>query len=98
MSSAILLLLNLRKKNTNGIDRTPFDDNIQNYKPSLRVFLPSKEKATGRAVIACPGGAYGGLAYGHEGYEWAPFFNKLGITLVVLKYRMDIWLPLWQHM
>ena len=55
--------------NTNGIDRTPFDDNIQNYKPSLRVFLPSKEKATGRAVIACPGGAYGGLAYGHEGYE-----------------------------
>ena len=74
--------------NTNGIDRTPFDDNIQNYKPSLRVFLPSKEKATGRAVIACPGGAYGGLAYGHEGYEWAPFFNKLGITLVVLKYRM----------
>ncbi len=74
--------------NTNGIDQTPFDDNIRNYKPSLRVFLPPKEIATGRAVIACPGGAYAGLAYNHEGYEWAPFFNKLGITFVVLKYRM----------
>lgn len=74
--------------NTNGIDRTPFDDNIQNYKPSLRVFLPPKDIATGRAIIACPGGAYGGLAYNHEGYDWAPFFNKLGIAYVVLKYRM----------
>ena len=59
--------------NTNGIDRTPFDDNIQNYKPSLRVFLPPKDIATGRAIIACPGGAYAGLAYNHEGYDWAPF-------------------------
>lgn len=74
--------------NTNGIDRTPFDDNIQNYKPSLRVFLPPKDIATGRAIIACPGGAYAGLAYNHEGYDWAPFFNKLGIAYVVLKYRM----------
>ena len=74
--------------NTNGIDHTPFDDNIQNYKPSLRIFLPSKERATGRVIIACPGGAYGGLAYRHEGYDWAPFFNQLGIAYAVLKYRM----------
>lgn len=74
--------------NTNGIDHLPYDDNTQNYKPSLRVFLPAADKATGRAVIACPGGAYGGLAYGHEGYEWAPHFNQAGIALIVLKYRM----------
>jgi len=74
--------------NSNGIDQQPYDDNIQNYKPSIRVFLPPKNIATGRAIIACPGGAYGGLAYGHEGYEWAPFFNKLGIAYMVLKYRM----------
>lgn len=74
--------------NTNGIDQTPFDDNVQNYKPSLRVFLPPKEMATGRAVIAYPGGAYAGLAYGYEGYDWAPFYNKLGIAFAVLKYRM----------
>ncbi len=74
--------------NTNGIDHQPFDDNTQNYKPSLRIFLPPKEIATGRAVIACPGGAYLGLAYNHEGYDWAPFFNRLGIAFAVLKYRM----------
>lgn len=74
--------------NTNGIDHPPFDDSKSNYKPSIRVFLPSPGKATGRAVIACPGGAYAGLAYGHEGYEWAPFFNEQGIAFIVLKYRM----------
>lgn len=74
--------------NTNGIDHLPFDETVQNYKPSLRIFLPSEELSTGRTVIACPGGGYGGLAYNHEGYEWAPFFNKMGIAYVVLKYRM----------
>lgn len=74
--------------NTNGMDRTPFDEAKGNYKPSIRVFLPSSEVATGRVVIACPGGGYGGLAYNHEGYDWAPFFNEQGIALVVLKYRM----------
>lgn len=74
--------------NTNGIDHLPFDDAASNYKPSIRVFLPSKELSTGRAVIACPGGGYGGLAYNHEGYDWAPFFNKMGIAHIVLKYRM----------
>lgn len=74
--------------NTNGIDHLPFDDNVNNYKPSLRVFLPKEELSTGRALIACPGGAYHGLAYNHEGYDWAPFFNKLGIAYMVLKYRM----------
>ena len=74
--------------NTNGIDHLPFEDKMQNYKPSLRVFLPEKELATGRAVIACPGGGYAGLAYDHEGYDWAPFFNEMGIAYIVLKYRM----------
>lgn len=57
-------------------------------KTSLRVFLPVPELATGRAVVALPGGGYSGLAYQHEGYDWAPFFNKQGIALIVLKYRM----------
>lgn len=56
--------------------------------PTLRVFLPNPEIATGRAVIACPGGGYSHLAMNHEGYDWAPYFNKLGIALIVLKYRM----------
>lgn len=56
--------------------------------PSLRVFLPSPELATGRVVVACPGGGYSNLAFEHEGYDWAPYFNKQGIALIVLKYRM----------
>ena len=65
--------------------------------PSLRVFLPAPELATGRAVVACPGGGYGGLAVNHEGHDWAPYFNKQGIALIVLKYRMpkgDCTLPI----
>lgn len=54
----------------------------------VKVFLPKKEEATGRAVIICPGGGYQHLAMNHEGYDWAPFFNNMGIAAVVLKYRM----------
>ncbi|MBR0047548.1 MAG: alpha/beta hydrolase [Bacteroidaceae bacterium] len=75
--------------NSNGIDRTqPYNDSKQNFKPSIRVFLPEADKATGRAVVCCPGGGYSHLATGHEGYDWAPFFNERGIALIVLKYRM----------
>lgn len=75
--------------NSNGIDKTqPYDDSKQNFKPSIRVFLPEASKATGRAVVCCPGGGYSHLATDHEGYDWAPFFNERGIALIVLKYRM----------
>ncbi|MBQ6964692.1 MAG: alpha/beta hydrolase [Bacteroidaceae bacterium] len=75
--------------NSNGIDKTqPYDDSKQNFKPSIRVFLPDAAKATGRAVVCCPGGGYTHLATGHEGYDWAPFFNERGIAFIVLKYRM----------
>ena len=52
------------------------------------VYLPKKEAATGRAVVICPGGGYSHLAMSHEGHDWAPFFNNMGIAAVVLKYRM----------
>jgi len=56
--------------------------------PSLRVYLPSPDKATGRMVIALPGGGYGGLALFHEGFDWAEWFLSKGIAYGVLKYRM----------
>lgn len=75
--------------NSNGIDKTePFDDAKRNFKPSVRVYLPAAEKSCGTAIVCCPGGAYGGLAIGHEGYDWAEYFNNQGIALIVLKYRM----------
>ncbi len=40
------------------------------------------------AMIVCPGGGYGTLAYNKEGTEIAAWLNSLGITAVVLKYRV----------
>ena len=52
------------------------------------VYLPDANKATGRAVVCCPGGGYQHLAMQHEGHDWAPFFTGQGIALIVVKYRM----------
>lgn len=74
--------------NSNGKDSG--EENVKEgiYKPEIKVFLPSVDKATGRAVLCCPGGGYSHLALSQEGYDWAPFFNDMGIAYVVLKYRM----------
>jgi len=56
--------------------------------PTLTVFLPSKEKANGTAVIVCPGGGYHLLVIGREGRDIAREFNKLGVAAFVLKYRI----------
>src|SRR5882757_4093617 len=56
--------------------------------PSLTIFLAPKEKATGAAVIICPGGGYTNLAMGYEGTEVAKRFNESGISAFVLKYRI----------
>lgn len=57
-------------------------------KAEMTVYLPDAKKATGRAVVCCPGGGYSHLAMDHEGHQWATFFNNQGIALIVLKYRM----------
>lgn len=54
----------------------------------IKVFLPEARRATGRAIVICPGGGYEHLAMQHEGTDWAPFFNKMGIATIVLHYRM----------
>ncbi len=56
-------------------------------KPTLTVYLPEKEKATGAAMVICPGGGYGGLAK-HEGSDYALYLNQHGLTCFVLKYRL----------
>ena len=56
--------------------------------PTLGIYLPSKEKANGTAVIICPGGGYSVNAMGHEGIDVAKKFNEMGITAFVLKYRI----------
>lgn len=56
--------------------------------PRLKVFVPNKNLANGKAVIVLPGGGYSHLARDHEGYDWAPYFNDHGLTCAVLEYRM----------
>ena len=60
--------------------------NVQ--KPDIAVFLPSKKNATGEAVVICPGGGYGFLAYDWEGSDIARWLNSRGIAAFVLKYRL----------
>ena len=86
ISSLFVLLVLLLTGLQVSAQSTPKPFDIE--QPSLRVFLPAPGLATGRAVVACPGGGYSGLAVNHEGYDWAPYFNKQGIALIVLKYRM----------
>lgn len=75
--------------NSNGLeDSVPSVKSTWVAKPFMRVFLPKKVKPTGRIVLALPGGGYSHLAKGHEGYDWASFFNDRGIALAVLNYRI----------
>ncbi len=63
-------------------------------KPSLTIYLPPADKATGTAVIVCPGGGYGTLAVSHEGKEPAEWLNRHGIAAFVLRYRLG---PRYHH-
>src|SRR3954462_4776529 len=57
-------------------------------RPTLTAYLPAKEKATGAAVVICPGGGYSVEAAGHEGADVAKRFAEMGVTAFVLKYRV----------
>lgn len=56
--------------------------------PQLTVYRPAKNKDTGAAVVICPGGGHHILAYDLEGTEVAEWLNEIGVTGIVLKYRV----------
>lgn len=62
--------------------------------PTLTVYLPPKEKATGAAVVICPGGGYGALAMDHEGHQVGRWLNSIGVAGFILKYRIA---PRYRH-
>ncbi len=55
--------------------------------PTLTAYLPEAGRATGAAMVICPGGGYGGLAP-HEGEGYARWLNEHGVAAFVLKYRL----------
>ena len=79
-------------KESNGItdketkDKNNFVINITDAR--MYAFIAPQEKATGAAVVICPGGGYRGISVEKEGYAIAKWFNQLGISAFVLYYRM----------
>jgi acetyl esterase/lipase len=71
---------------------TPNKDNVAIManvsKPMITVYKPAADKNTGAAVIVCPGGGYSILAYDLEGTEVCDWLNSIGVTGVLLKYRV----------
>jgi acetyl esterase/lipase len=57
-------------------------------KPSITMYRPAKDKDTGTAVVICPGGGYWNLYWELEGEEVAAWLNSLGVTGIILKYRV----------
>jgi acetyl esterase/lipase len=67
--------------------KLPGNFTVTHY-PSIYVFLPPKEKATGAAMVVAPGGGHTQLVMEKEGWEVADWLNARGIAAFVLKYRL----------
>jgi endo-1,4-beta-xylanase len=65
----------------------PSNFTVTHY-PSLYVFLPPKEKATGAAMVVAPGGGHTQVVIEKEGWEASDWLNERGIAAFVLKYRL----------
>ncbi len=52
------------------------------------LYIADKEKATGQAIVLCPGGGYGAVCIEREGFFLAEYFKSIGVTALVLKYRL----------
>jgi acetyl esterase/lipase len=62
-------------------------------KPTITAYRAPRG-STGTAIIVAPGGGYGALASEHEGRQWAYWYNAMGVTAFVLKYRLG---PRYHH-
>jgi acetyl esterase/lipase len=56
--------------------------------PTLTVFLPPKEKATGTGIVIAPGGGHAFETFDNEGWQLAEWLNQHGVAAFVLKYRL----------
>ena len=73
------------------------DGTYETVASELKVYLPSPDKATGAAVVICPGGGYIRHVVDREGYPIADWLNAHGIAAILLEYRLPegrSWVPL----
>jgi len=70
----------------------PSNDNFRRLTnishPTLTVFPAARKNRPAPAMIVCPGGGYNYVVYDKEGTEIAMWLNSIGITALVLKYRV----------
>ena len=72
-----------------GEDKDEGQERVSNTNVTeLFIYEANPAKATGQAVVICPGGGYRLLAMGHEGHDYAKWMAENGITTAVLKYRL----------
>ncbi len=89
-----VLKLNLKEQNIPNNEKNSFtpsgEINIisQVTEPRITVYLPEANKATGAAVILCPGGAMRILSWNNDVIKMAKWLNERGIAAIGLKYRL----------
>ena len=92
-------VVKLWPKNTPGVQAdarpeavriSPEGDHVITHvaEPSITLYLPSRQAATGAAVIIAPGGGHSELWIDHEGFHVAEFLSEHGVAAFVLKYRL----------
>lgn len=74
----------VRNSTTPRVQKEIFDVSV----PQLEFFRPPKDKDTGAALIILPGGGFGVLKMDYEGEDAARWLNTIGVTGIVLKYRV----------
>jgi acetyl esterase/lipase len=82
----VLLSPQLDRKQVEVTEPTRMVTNVS--KPTLTIYRPAKDKDTATAILICPGGGYWNLYWQLEGEEVAAWLNSLGVTGIILKYRV----------
>lgn len=74
---------------SNGLsgEEKEYGDHVSNVTDPI-LWVYQAKNPNGLAVLACPGGGYVDVWYLHEGKMMADFYNEMGVTLAVLKYRL----------
>jgi acetyl esterase/lipase len=73
---------------TNKVDNRPFNQLGNVVNPRMTIFRPPEGKASGAAVLVFPGGSYRILADDMEGSEICQWLSSLGITGILVRYRV----------
>ena len=89
---AIVIWDNNKAPHSNGLEGEAYEDKpfrlVNTTKAVLYVYNADQAKATGQAVVICPGGGYGKLSMDQEGFLMAQWLAKNGIAAFVLEYRL----------